>query len=102
MAMSTKEHGSITRETETAPQNMLQEICMSVRCNPSRNSTCHSFELIFFLSDSLGSWKEGKRHGFGVFHIKKTGDVYRGNWERGLKVSCFIVLPEQKKSVRFD
>jgi hypothetical protein len=27
----------------------------------------------------------GKRHGFGVFHIKKTGDVYRGNWENGLK-----------------
>ena len=27
-------------------------------------------------SSSSGSWKEGKRHGFGVFHIKKTGDIY--------------------------
>lgn len=94
-----KEHGSITRETETAPQNMLQEICMSVSCNPSSNSTCHSFQLIFFLSDSLGSWKEGKRHGFGVFHIKKTGDVYRGNWERGLKVSRFIVFQANQNCV---
>ena len=32
-----------------------------------------------------GTWKAGKRHGFGVFHIKKTGDIYRGNWEHGLK-----------------
>ena len=38
--------------------------------------------LIFSLS---GTWKAGKRHGFGVFHIKKTGDIYRGNWEQGLK-----------------
>lgn len=33
----------------------------------------------------IGAWKAGKRHGFGVFHIKKTGDVYRGNWENGFK-----------------
>ena len=32
-----------------------------------------------------GAWKAGKRHGFGVFHIKKTGDIYRGNWAHGLK-----------------
>ena len=39
-----------------------------------------SYDLVF-----IGAWREGKRHGFGVFHIKKTGDVYRGNWMRGLK-----------------
>lgn len=33
----------------------------------------------------VGSWVGGRRHGFGVFHIKNTGDVYRGNWEKGLK-----------------
>jgi len=43
------------------------------------------FTDLVFCNHLIGAWKEGKRHGFGIFHIKKTGDVYRGNWERGLK-----------------
>jgi hypothetical protein len=37
-----------------------------------------------------GTWKAGKRHGFGVFQIKKTGDVYRGHWEVGLKCGAGV------------
>ncbi len=37
-----------------------------------------------------GTWKAGKRHGFGVFQIKKTGDVYRGHWELGLKCGAGV------------
>lgn len=37
-----------------------------------------------------GTWKAGKRHGFGVFQIKKTGDCYRGNWESGSKCGAGV------------
>ena len=57
---------------------------VSIAPNDALIRTWRKHQHAPFLSLS-GTWKAGKRHGFGVFHIKKTGDIYRGNWEQGLK-----------------